>query len=66
MVLLWRIVSGDSEPDYGDNFHREGLSGEELREFRESENKMYEAFFEERKQIQRDKSQQKVKGRKEA
>ena len=36
MVILWRsgtyYWSGHCESDYGDNFHREGLSGEELKE----------------------------------
>ena len=67
--VKWVLLC-DGEPDYGDNFHRVGLSCEELKEFRESEYKMYEeineALFEERKQIQREKRQQRERARKEA
>ena len=58
--------TGDGEPEYGDNFVNEGLSAEELKQFREEENKMFEEMLEERKKIQKDKRKQKQKEMKEA
>ena len=58
--------SGAGEPEHGDNFECEGLSGEELRKFREEENKMYEAINEERKKAQEEKRKEKERDRKEA
>ena len=47
--------NGVGEPEYGDNFECEGLTGEELRKFREEENMMYKAISEERKKAQTEK-----------
>ena len=58
--------SGAGEPEHGDNFECEGLSGEELRKFREEENKMYEAINKERKKAQKENRKQKERDRKEA
>ena len=58
--------TGDGEPEYGDNFVNEGVSAEELKQFREEENKMFEEMLEERKQIQKEKRKQRQRERKEA
>ena len=56
--------SGDGEPDYGDNFEYEAPTAEDLKQSREYEERLCEAFREEKKQILREKRKQKEKERK--
>ena len=56
--------SGDGEPDYGDNFEYEAPTAEDLNQSREYEERLCEAFREEKKQILREKRKQKEKERK--
>ena len=58
---------GEGEPEYNDDgYECEGLTGEDLKKFREEENKMFEAFAEERKKNEQERRKQKERERKEA